>query len=108
MNKKTERLLAFGFGVIFVVCLLVIAIFIPNPTPFHYAIFRVTLALASAGVGAMVPGFLEVHIATWLRAGGAMAVFVIVFFYNPVALVAPEAGYGSLHDVEVYSRIRTL
>ncbi|MEL4896689.1 hypothetical protein [Crocosphaera sp. Alani8] len=31
----------------------------------------------------MIPGFLELNIAKWLRAGGALAIFVIVYFYNP-------------------------
>jgi hypothetical protein len=34
----------------------------------------------------MIPGFLSVQVSTWLRAGGALAVFVIVYFYSPAAL----------------------
>lgn len=87
MTKRSERLAAFAFGVFFVVVLLVLALFVPKPTPFQYTVFRVVLALAAAGAAAMIPGFLQVQIAQWLRAGGALAVFVIVFFYNPAQLV---------------------
>jgi hypothetical protein len=87
MNKATERLLAFAFGVIFVAVLLLLAIFFPNPTPFQYQVFRVVLSLAAGGVASMIPGFLTLRVANWLRAGGALAVFAIVYFYNPASLV---------------------
>ena len=86
MQKSHEKVLAFVFGVVFVVVLLAVAFFVPNPTAFQYTVFRIVLALAAAGVAAMIPGFLAVNISTWLRAGGALAIFVIVYFYAPAAL----------------------
>jgi hypothetical protein len=86
MNKTTERYLAFFFGVVFVVVLIMLAIFFPNPSPFQYMVFRVVLALAAAGVAAMIPGFLEVKFGKWLRATGAIAVFAVVYWLNPAAL----------------------
>lgn len=91
MKKRTQQFFAFGFGVTFVVTMLILAIALPNPTLFQYTIFRVVLALATAGVAAMIPGFIEIEIPNWLRAGGALAVFVVVYFYNPASLVAPLA-----------------
>jgi len=86
MLKSDEKKLAYIFGVVFVVVLLVIAVFIPSPSAFQYTVFRIVLALAAAGVAAMIPGFLQVQVSTWLRAGGALAIFVIVYFYAPAAL----------------------
>lgn len=91
MTKSVQRQTAFAFGVIFVVVLLVLAMAVPNPTPFQYTVFRIVLSLAAAGVAAMIPGFIEVEVSGWVRAGGALAVFVIVFFYNPAAIVVPES-----------------
>jgi hypothetical protein len=91
MSKSTEKLLAFAFGCIFVIALLALAIVYPTPTTFQYNIFRVVLALAAAGAISMTPGFLDVTISTFIRAGGALAVFVIVYFYNPASLVADSA-----------------
>ena len=86
----TQAIIAFVFGVVFVITLLVIAVRFPNPTPFQYNIFRIILSLASAGVAAMIPGFLNVDINSTtgllIRAGGALAVFVIVYFFNPAKL----------------------
>jgi hypothetical protein len=87
MTKGDEKKFAYFFGVIFVVVLLVMAIAVPNPSAFQYTVFRIVLALAAAGVAAMIPGFLQVTVSNWIRAGGALAIFVIVYFYAPAALV---------------------
>jgi hypothetical protein len=50
------------------------------------------LALAAAGVAAFIPGFIEVDVKNWVRAGGAIAVFVVVYFFSPANLVTqPKA-----------------
>ena len=79
----------FAFGVVFVAVLLLIAIKIPRPTPFQYTVFRIVLALAAAGVAAFIPGLIGVEMSSAIKAGGAMAVFVIVYFYSPAAM--PDA-----------------
>ena len=91
---QPQLIIAFSFGVTFVVTLIVLAIRFPNPTAFQYTVFRTILSLAAAGAAAMIPGFLNVELsatqAFLLRAGGALAVFVIVFFRNPAALLAQQ------------------
>lgn len=86
MNKKTQTLISFSFGVVFVIVLLVIAFTTPDPTDFQYTIFRIVLSLAAGGVVAAFPGFIEVTFGKWLRSGGALAVFVLVYFYAPAAI----------------------
>lgn len=95
-GMKTEAILAFAFGVTFVVTLLVLAIAFPNPSPFQYAVFRVVLALACAGVAVVIPGILNLTLGKWLTAGGALAVFAVVYFFSPAAAVAtpPKAPVG--------------
>jgi hypothetical protein len=87
IRKATQQRTAFSFGILFVVILLGLAILFPTPTAFQYTVFRSVLSLAAAGIAAMIPGFITVSISTWLRAGGALAVFAVVYFYNPAALV---------------------
>jgi hypothetical protein len=55
MTKSNEKKLAYVFGVVFIVVLLVVALFIPNPTAFQYTVFRIVLAVAAAGVASMIP-----------------------------------------------------
>lgn len=78
---------AFAFGVIFLGVILLIAIKIPQPSEFQIFVFRITVALAGAGVAAIIPGFLFVGVKGIVRAGGALAVFLIVYWFNPPALV---------------------
>jgi hypothetical protein len=84
---KLHTILAFCFGVVFVTALLVLAILFPKPTVFQYTVFRIVLAIACAGVAAVIPGVLDLKIRSAIRAGGALAVFVIVYFYSPAGLV---------------------
>jgi hypothetical protein len=59
-----------------------------DPTEFRIVIFCTVLALAAASVAALIPGLL--HIQTpWLRAGSALAVFMLIFKFSPKSLVAP-------------------
>jgi hypothetical protein len=90
-----EHVAAYLFGVAFVVALIVIAIVFPKPSAFQFFVFRVVLALAAAGVAAMIPGFLSVQLGAVVRAGGAIAVFVIVYFLNPARLLT-DSDPGSL------------
>jgi hypothetical protein len=75
------------FGVVFVVTFLVIAVRFPNPTDFQQTVFRIILALSAAGVASMIPGFINLEMGASqglaLRAGGAIAVFTLVYFFNP-------------------------
>jgi hypothetical protein len=79
-----DQLLAFVFGALFVLVLLAIAIVFPNPQGLLPTAFRIILALAAAGVGAVIPGLLNIRIQTgnqlFIRAAGALALFVLVLF----------------------------
>jgi Big-like domain-containing protein len=46
--------------------------------------------LQQLGVAAEIPGILKVIIGKWLTASGALAVFVVVYFYSPAGLVVQE------------------
>lgn len=82
-----DKLLAFVFGIVFILALLVIAIVMDSPSGSQQATFRVILALAAGGIGAVIPGLLDVKMDSGkhfsLRAAGALALFVIVFWFNP-------------------------
>jgi Protein of unknown function (DUF4019) len=75
--------LSFVFGLIFVSTLLVLAVAIPNPTEAQLQTFRTVLALAAAGIGAVLPGFIEVRYRDIVRASGALALFAIIYFFSP-------------------------
>lgn len=51
------------------------------------------MALAAGGTAAVIPGLLETNLSHGqvlaIRAGGALAVFVIVYFYSPARWIVP-------------------
>ncbi len=90
-----QLVLATIFGFLFISALFGVAVYIitrPDPRkipPEAMFIFRVILALAGAGVGAIFPGFLEFESnmkEIVIRAGGALAVFTIIYLLNPPKL----------------------
>lgn len=91
-----NALLAFAFGVCFLVAMLVFATKYANPSAFQVQVFVTTLALSAAGVGAMLPGTLNIGHQPLFRATGALALFAAVFFFQPkiadsvVQFVAPS------------------
>jgi len=86
-NLNINVLLAFAFGIIFVTTMLVFAVVFKDPTESQQRVFITVLALAAAGVGAIIPGLLEVEI-PFVKAGGAIALFVIVYAMRPQIVVA--------------------
>jgi len=80
-TPRWQLVTAFAFGAIFLVVILLIAVLHPNPTDFQLLVYRVALALAAAGVGAVMPG--TINVSGFLRAGGAIVLFVIVYLLNP-------------------------
>lgn len=81
-----QKWLAFAFGVVFIIGMLGIAFLAPRPTEFQIFVFRVVLALAAAGIGATIPGFIDVNISKVVRAGGAMGLLVLIYWFNPARL----------------------
>lgn len=70
--------------------MILIALNHPKPSDFAYLVFRLTLALSAAGVAAVIPGFISVKFGSTVRAGGAIAVFALVFYTNPASLVVED------------------
>ncbi|MCI5180544.1 MAG: hypothetical protein D3911_14735 [Candidatus Electrothrix sp. AW3_4] len=111
--EANTTLLAFIFGLCFVTALLVLAIWFPNPTAFQYTVFRITLALAAAGIAGVIPGMIRLKMQPgamlMIHAGGALAVFVIVYLLEPAAL-PPEQEQSAPGAIKsaVFSIIRCI
>jgi hypothetical protein len=67
----------------------------PIADPRLFFILRVVLSFGAATLGATIPGFLDIKWARGgmaIRAGGALALFVVTYVYTPD--LAPAAGEG--------------
>jgi hypothetical protein len=87
LTQWSDKQIATAFGISGLIVMVVLAIFFPHPTEFQYTVFRIVLALVGAGVGATIPGLVDVTISGVVRASGAIAVFVIVYFFSPAQLI---------------------
>jgi len=82
-----ERAAVFGFGVLFCAVLAYAGLRTQPIGSQQFFFLRVLSAISAAGVAALVPGFIKVDIKSGTRlavsAGGAMAVFLIIYLVNP-------------------------
>ena len=91
-----QLILTFVSGIVFLLILLGIGVYIlvrkddkKVPKEAMY-IFRVVLALAGAAFAAILPGFLNIETkfaAIAIQAGGALAVFIVIYWINPPSLI---------------------
>ena len=86
-TRRLEMGLAFAFGCVALAVVLWLAFRAETLNEQQFEILRIVLALAGGGVGAVIPGFLDVSVKAStklaLRAGGALAVFVVLYFWSP-------------------------
>jgi hypothetical protein len=78
-------------GVALIFLLLAAAYLVPSPTVFQIFVLRAVLAAAVAAFAGILPGFLHVgwlSKRSYLRAGGALAVFIVIWLVNPPALIS--------------------
>lgn len=89
--SQLDKWLAFAFGVVFCSVLLYLGTVVQNPGPLTVKIYVTVLSLAAAGIGAILPGFLELKYKDVLRAGGAIALGVLVYASEPrIGAVVPN------------------
>jgi hypothetical protein len=86
-TARLNTLLAYVFGAVFVIAILALVVIIPNPTPVQYHFFVIVMSLAAGGVATVMTGMIDVRASFGKKlaigATGALAVFVIVFFFLP-------------------------
>src|SRR5271165_2139485 len=93
-TRQLEMGLAFVFGCVALAAVLWLAFRAETLSEQQFEILRIVLALAGGGVGAVIPGFLDVTVKVStklaLRAGGALAVFVVLYFWSPAHWQPPR------------------
>lgn len=85
----SARTTSVWIGVLSLAAILAAILFVPCPTSAQFFVFRLILALGAAGIGSILPGFFHVESAG-AKAGGALALFALVYLLNPAELVGDE------------------
>jgi hypothetical protein len=90
ITKSQEKQIGFGAGFVLILAILAINLLVPDPTASQEQTFRIVLAMAGGAFGAFIPGLLNVNLSGQssfgkfgIKAAGALAMFVVIFFWNP-------------------------
>jgi hypothetical protein len=85
---SSELWIIFIFGLAFLITRVILAVRVPMPTQDQAAVFRTVLSLSSAGIAAVIPclmSFRSQAATTTISATGALAVFALVYLFNPAS-----------------------
>jgi hypothetical protein len=94
-------------GIIFIIVMLLIAWFIEEPSSFQYGIFHVVLALAAAAFAAILPGAISANLPWGISAVGSLAVFIIIYFKSPAALVTQSTTSDTCSTIDCVDSLET-
>jgi hypothetical protein len=81
-SRDWEKITLFVFGTVFFIVLLAIAWIDPHPSNSSWYIYIWVLAMAAGGVAALLPGAINVNLNPAIRASGAIAIAVLVFYFG--------------------------
>ncbi|MEB0301563.1 hypothetical protein [Mucilaginibacter sp. 5C4] len=70
-------------GALFLILILGATFLTPFPTQIQSATLWVILSLAAAACAAVIPGFIEFKYQGVVKAGGAIAIFCLMYFFSP-------------------------
>jgi len=104
MSKKYQGAIAFFAAILLIGVVLYLVFSRPDLNNDQRFFLRITMALAAAGFAAFIPGFLQIDLPIGVRAGGAIAVFAIVYLLDPPTRIQPDerpshqGSLGALYD----------
>jgi hypothetical protein len=95
---KWQLITSVSVGCVALIASVIIALMLPTPTIYQVFILRGLFAIALASIASIIPGFLNLETGAKstaayfsIYAGGAIAIFVLVWLFNP-----PEIGNDKL------------
>jgi hypothetical protein len=77
-GEPWERRALFAFGALFLVALIAVVYFVPNPSRQEWYVLLCTLGLAAGAIAALLPGSIDWSVKPGLRVTGALAVAALV------------------------------
>lgn len=87
---KWQLITSVAIGVISLISSVIIALALPNPTIYQVFILRGLFAISLASIASIIPGFLNLNVGAGgakayfaIYAGGAIAIFVLIWLFNP-------------------------
>lgn len=97
-QPKWQIITSVVIGCVSLIASVTIALLFPTPTEFQEFILRGLFAIALASIAPLIPGFMNLKIGTRtskayfaIYAGGAIAIFVLIWLVNPPKISTQEA-----------------
>ncbi|EIY4993520.1 hypothetical protein ML021_003096 [Klebsiella quasipneumoniae] len=82
-----NKYITLGIGAVLVILSFAFAMLMDNPSQFKIFIIRSTFAVGCAALASFVPGWINVNVKGYIKAGGAIAIILIFYFFNPPAML---------------------
>jgi len=87
---RWQLITSVSIGCVALISSVIIALMLPNPTTYQVFILRGLFAIALASIASIIPGFLNLETGAksaaayfGIYAGGAIAIFVLIWLFNP-------------------------
>ncbi len=88
-------------GIVFILLTVILAMTIQHPSPFQIHVMLATLALGAGGFAGEFAGYLVANITLGRKlavtAGGAMAIFALLFFFVPAGTPSNNTTKTNIH-----------
>jgi hypothetical protein len=97
-----QQIAIFVFGVLLIIVLLALPFIYPCPSRYQSQVTRIVLPLAAAAAATLLTGFISVEIPKVVKAGGAFAVFVLIFFWDPAGVLSESECSRRETQVDIY------
>lgn len=97
----TEKMIGYVFGIIFIFLLLALVFFIPDPSRLQTKVINTILALAAGGFAMLISGTITVNIPGYIKAGGALAITVLILVSDPITDLATNGKLRAWHDLDI-------
>lgn len=81
--KLGNKHLIFLFGMVCLIGVVTLVFCFDELNPAQYTVVKTIMAIGVAGVASLLPGTINVKINPGIKAVGAVAVFVLVYFFSP-------------------------
>lgn len=92
-NQKhiMQTIVAPIIGVIGLSAMVLLVLFNPFPSKFQTGVFWIVISLLSGAFAAMIPGFFSFKHQTEIRAAGAIAITVLIYFTKPKIMATDDS-----------------
>jgi tetratricopeptide (TPR) repeat protein len=89
--NRIDKVSCYILGSVLLITVLILIVKFPSPSEAQFYVFRTVMAVAVAGIAVLLPGVFELKLNNYIKATGAIAVFVLIYLVNPPDLIVAKS-----------------